>query len=297
MPIPVTLCHHTVYHYDRLVTLGPQTIRLRPAPRTRASVLSYALTVLPGPNTLHWYQDPPGNFLARVLVPEPTTRFELTVELTAQLDEANPFDFHLEPDAATWPFCYPDLLDQELAPYRITEPLQPWLASLLADLSLVRRPSVDLLVSLNQLVHDRTTYVTRMEPGVQHPEQTLERGSGSCRDVAWLLVQVARSLGFAARFVSGYLIQLADADRPAPGLDADRGDLHAWAEIYLAGAGWIGFDATSGLITGAGHIPLASSAHPASAAPVSGTVTASTTDFDAEISVARLTEPLVCSAS
>ena len=288
MPILAALRHHTAYHYDRPVTLGPQTVRLHPAPHTRTPISSYALTILPEPHTRHWHQDPQGNVLARVFFPEPAARFELLVELTAELADINPFDFFLEPDAATWPFQYPILLSQELMPYRMIEPVRPWSASVLAGLSLTEQPSIDLLVALNQLIHTRVAYLTRMEPGVQSPAHTWESASGSCRDVAWLMVQAARSLGFAARFVSGYLIQLADPEKPVPGLEADGADLHAWAEMYLPGAGWIGFDATSGLITGAGHIPLASSANPEAAAPLSGTVEASATRFDVTMTVTRL---------
>jgi transglutaminase-like putative cysteine protease len=289
MPTLVALRHRTTYHYDRPVILGPQTFRLRPAPHARTPVRSYSLAVLPEPQSRHWSQDPQGNFLVRVLLAEPTASFELTVELTAELAELNPFDFFLEPDAATWPFRYPPLLEQELAPCLATRPVRPWLAGLFAGLSLQEQSSVDLLVGLNHLVHDRVAYLTRLEPGVQPPEQTLERGSGSCRDVAWLLVQAARSLGFAARFASGYLIQLADPQSPEAGIEADGADLHAWAEVYLPGAGWIGFDATSGLIAGAGHIPLASSVHPASAAPVSGTVEADVgARLEVETTVTRL---------
>ena len=289
MPTSVALRHRTTYRYDRPVTLGPQIVRLRPAPHARTPIRSYALSVIPEPQARHWSQDPQGNFLLRVLVAEPTASFELTVELEAELAEINPFDFFLEPDAATWPFRYPELLEQELAPCLATGPVRPWLAGLLAGLSLGEQPSVELLVTLNHLVHARIAYLTRLEPGVQSPEQTLERGSGSCRDVAWLLVQAARSLGFAARFASGYLIQLADPANPVPGLQADGADLHAWAEVFLPGAGWIGFDATSGLIAGAGHIPLACSVHPLSAAPVSGTVELdATARFDVETRVSRL---------
>jgi transglutaminase-like putative cysteine protease len=216
-PILVAVRHRTAYRYDRPVVLGPQTVRLRPAPHARPPVLSYALTVLPEPHTRHWHQDPQGNFLARVSFPEPTARFELTVELTADVAAANPFDFVLEPEAAAWPFRYPALLAQELLPYRATEPVRPWLAGLLADLPLVEQPSLDLLVALNQLVRRRVAYVARAEPGVRSPGETLARGSGSCRDVAWLLVRAARGLGYAARFASGYLIQLADAAAAAAG--------------------------------------------------------------------------------
>jgi transglutaminase-like putative cysteine protease len=293
-PTLVALRHRTAYRYNRPVTLGPQTVRLRPAPHARTPVLAYALTIRPEPHTRHWHQDPHGNFLARVSFPEPTAWFELTVELTTDLAATNPFDFVLEPEAATWPFRYPALLARELLAYRTAEAVRPWLADLLADLPLVEQPSLDLLVALNQLVRRRVAYVARMEPGVQGPGQTVARGSGSCRDVAWLLVRVARGLGYAARFASGYLIQLAATPDAGPG--ADRADLHAWAEVYLPGAGWIGFDATSGLITGAGHLPLACTAHPASAAPVTGTVAASTAGFEVATSVTRLTEPWVAPA-
>ena len=291
MPVLVALRHRTVYRYDRPVVLGPQTIRLRPAPHERTPIASYALAVLPEPHTLHRFQDPQGNFLARVLFPRPTARFEVAVELTAELAPTDPFDFCVDPDAASWPFRYPDLLEHELAPYRASEPVRPWLAGLLADLSLAEQPSIGLLVALNQLVRRRIAYTARLEPGVQSPEQTMGRGTGSCRDVAWLLVQTARGLGYAARFVSGYLIQLADPEGPVPGVEADAADLHAWAEVYLPGAGWIGFDATSGLVAGAGHIPLASGAHPASAAPVTGTVEAGVAGFEVEMSIARLFPP------
>ncbi|MBV8092823.1 MAG: transglutaminase family protein, partial [Acetobacteraceae bacterium] len=203
MPTLVALRHHTTYHYDRPVILGPQTVRLRPAPHTRTPILSYLLTIRPEPHTRHWHQDPPGNFLARIFFPEPTSRFELTVDLTADLAETNPFDFFLEPDAVNWPFRYSPLLEQELTPYRVAEGSPPWLAALLAEVPLGTQPSIDMLVTLNRLVQKRVSYVTRMEAGVQGPQQTLERGSGSCRDAAWLLVQVTRNLGYAARFVSG----------------------------------------------------------------------------------------------
>ncbi len=292
MTLHVALTHRTSYRYDRAVTLGPQTIRLRPAPHARTPVVSYALHIEPAGHFINWQQDPQGNFLARIVFEAPVDRFEVTVDLVADMATINPFDFFLEPEAETWPFTYDHVLDSELAPFRIREPAGPHLAAFLDAVPRHERRTIDMLVDLNRRVLDRVAYIVRLEPGVFTPEQTLDFGRGSCRDSAWLLVQALRHLGLAARFVSGYLIQLKPdiADPAAPGPSADFTDLHAWAEIYLSGAGWIGLDATSGLLTGEGHIPLAASPEPASAAAISGLVGPAETAFDVAMSVARIRE-------
>src|SRR4051794_1025461 len=276
MGIRVALRHVTRYTYDRPVALDPHVVRLRPAPHARTPVLAYSLTVEPEPHFLNWQQDPYSNHLARLVFPKPARGLSVTVDLVADLVPINPFDFFIEESAQTYPFRYDDVLTRELVPYLETLPAGPHLSKLIAAKRRTGVRTVDYLVELNRSVYERVKYVIRPEPGVQTPEETLERGSGSCRDSAWLLVQLARHLGLAARFCSGYLIQLVADEKPLEGPGgpaADFTDLHAWAEIYVPGAGWVGLDATSGLLAAEGHIPLACSADPQTAAPITGSFT------------------------
>ena len=271
MGIRVALHHKTVYRYDRLATLGPQTVRLRPAPHCRTSIVSYSLKVEPIKQFVNWQQDPQSNYLARFVFPDPTRAFSLEVDLVAEMSVINPFDFFLEPYAERFPFVYEPWELRELRPFLETLPLSPELNDYLAGISREPKRSVDFLVELNFRLQSEIGYLIRMEPGVQTPEETLKTRSGSCRDTSWLLVQILRHLGLAARFVSGYLIQLKpdlkSLDGPS-GAAEDFTDLHAWAEVYLPGAGWIGLDPTSGLFAGEGHIPLAATPDPQTAAPV-----------------------------
>ena len=335
MSIHVALHHRTHYRYDRLVTLGPQIVRLRPAPHSRTRILSYSLRIRPEAHFINWQQDPQSNYLARLVFQEPAREFQVEVDLVAEMAVYNPFDFFLEPNAERFPFKYDRALDHELAPFLLKGPASPAFANYLGRLrrELLKSPAsrnpqleamaldshhgggvlptaqqlhssaeaeaetrprtIDFLVSLNQRLWQDVRYLIRMEPGVQDPEETLQLGSGSCRDSAWLLCQLMRHFGLASRFVSGYLIQLTpdvkSLDGPS-GTDRDFTDLHAWCEVFLPGAGWIGLDPTSGLMAGEGHIPLAATPDPQSAAPITGMVGECECEFAFEMKVTRIHE-------
>ncbi len=293
MSIHVALNHVTHYHYDRRVALSPQVVRLRPAPHSRTRILSYSMKVTPAKHFINWQQDPQSNYLGRLVFPDKTDELRIEVDLVAEMAVLNPFDFFLEPYANKFPFRYEETDRRELAPYLVTQPLTPRFASYLETISREPVVTIDFLVALNTRLARDIRYLIRMEPGVQTPEETLAKAAGSCRDSGWLLVQLLRHLGLAARFVSGYLVQLvADVkslDGPS-GPQEDFTDLHAWCEVYLPGAGWIGLDPTSGLLAGEGHIPLACTPEPSSAAPITGEVEESGVEFSHAMSVSRVWE-------
>ena len=297
MAIRVALHHKTSYRYDRLVNLSPHEVRLRPAAHARTPILAYSLTIEPETHFTNWQQDPYGNYIARIVFPERAEFLSFTVDLIADMTVINPFDFFVEKYAETFPFSYPVQLRDELTAYLQFDPAGPlqsqWINN--ARSALLGQPVAiaDFLVAINQRLQSDIAYLVRMEPGVQDPDETLEKRSGSCRDSAWLLVQMLRHMGLATRFVSGYLIQLtADVkalDGPS-GTAVDFTDLHAWVEVYVPGAGWIGLDPTSGMLAGEGHIPLACSATPASAAPISGFTDPASVEFHHEMKVTRVHE-------
>ncbi|BAX92140.1 transglutaminase family protein [Mycobacterium shigaense] len=305
MSIKVALEHRTSYTFDRLVQVHPHVVRLRPAPHSRTPIDAYSLRVEPAEHFINWQQDALGNFLARLVFPNPTRKLTITVGLIADLKVINPFDFFIEDWAETWPgtvgWSYPKELFDDLKPYLrpVDETVEgsgpgglveAWVRNFSVP---DRTRTIDFLVALNQAVNADVAYSLRMEPGVQSPDFTLRTGVGSCRDSAWLLVSILRQFGLAARFVSGYLVQLASdveaLDGPS-GPTADFTDLHAWTEVYIPGAGWIGMDPTSGLFAGEGHIPLAATPHPASAAPISGSTGVCVTTLEFSNTVTRVHE-------
>jgi uncharacterized protein (DUF2126 family)/transglutaminase-like putative cysteine protease len=291
MGIQIALNHRTLYRYEKAISLGPQVIQLRPALHCRTPILSYSLDVTPSEHILNWQLDPHNNRLARLLFSEKTSEFRVEVNLVADLSPYNPFAFFLEPGVEEYPFAYAPGLAKDLEPYRSVDPAGPLLNTFLESFMDRESGTISLLLDLNRKVRDEVGYVTRLEPGVQTCEETLDERSGSCRDTAWLLVQSLRNLGIAARFVSGYLIQLQSTDPASDGPKADSADLHAWAEAFLPGAGWIGLDPTSGLLAAEGHIPLVCTPNASQAAPIGGTAEPAKVEFSHDIAIHRLNDP------
>jgi uncharacterized protein (DUF2126 family)/transglutaminase-like putative cysteine protease len=291
----IALEHRTTYRFDRPIAIGPHVIRLRPAPHSRTPIEAYSLTISPADHSINWQQDPFGNYLARVVFPSKARELDITVGLVADMRVINPFDFFIEDYAETYPFRYPPELAADLKPYldisaTTRGPIfDDWITATAPPSD--GQPTIQFLGALNSAVHGDVAYSVRMEHGVQTPDETLKRQIGSCRDSAWLLVTALRHCGLAARFVSGYLVQLAP-DQPSldgpSGPTEDFTDLHAWAEAYIPGAGWIGLDATSALFAGEGHIPLAATPHPASASAITGSTEPVETIMDFANRVRRL---------
>src|SRR6195952_772023 len=288
MAIRVAINHKTTYSYDRLVSLSPHIFRLRPAAHSRTPIEAYSFKVTPKEHFINWQQDPFGNYQARVVFPEKTSELSIEVEVIANMVVMNPFDFFVEEYAEKFPFAYRGQLPKELSPYLELKEEGPLLKEFMATIDRGEKTINDFLVYINQKIYKTINYSIRMEAGVQTCEETLGKALGSCRDTAWLFVQVLRHLGLAARFVSGYLVQLTadekSLDGPS-GPENDFTDLHAWTEVYIPGAGWIGLDPTSGLFAGEGHIPLSATPDPSSAAPIGGTVELATVDFNYSISI------------
>src|SRR5467141_1377071 len=300
MSIHVAVYHKTHYSYDKPVGHGPHVIRLRPAPHCRTRILGYSQRITGGKHFINWHQDPFSNWNARLVFLDKMKEFCVEIELIVEMAVYNPFDFFVEDSAANFPFAYDSLLNKDLTPFLEPCPLTPkfsaYLSAAKRDILGGEKPplrTIDFLVALNQRLQQDIKYLIRLEPGVQAPEETLTRLSGSCRDSGWLLVQLLRHFGLAARFVSGYLVQLTpdvkSLDGPS-GPAIDFSDLHAWCEVYLPGAGWIGLDPTSGLLAGEGHIPLSCTPEPSTAAPVSGVIDKCESKLHHEMKVTRVYE-------
>jgi transglutaminase-like putative cysteine protease len=260
----LNILHRTYYNFQGSVVLDPHRLLLRPREGPGLHIESSELDITPAAQ-LRWLRDAYDNSVAIAGFSVPATQLAIVSRCVVQQFDETPLDFLVEDSAVDYPFTYDTESAQVLDPYRRSA--QDASPALLTWLRQYWRPdqpvqTYSLLAALCSGIHQSFAYQMREQPGVQSPDQTLARGVGSCRDFANLFMEAARSLGFAARFVSGYLY--------APSTDGSSGSTHAWAEVYLPGAGWKGFDPTSGEIAGSRHIAVAVARLPDAVSPVTG---------------------------
>ena len=290
MPSKVAIHHQSVYRFDRPTLVLPHSVRLRPAPHCRTPISNYSLNITPDSHYIHWQQDPFNNYMARLQFNALADELAIDVKLEASLEPFNPFDFFVDEEASTFPFRYEPELVKELGPYLLISEQGPKLKAFVKSIDQSKQETVGFLVAVNKLIHQEISYIQRFEPGVLTCEETLKNKQGSCRESAWLLMQVYRHLGLVTRFVSGYQVILEDtvSEDGQQTITKDRIDLHAWVEVYVPGAGWIGLDPSAGLLASENYIPLACTPSPESAAPISGKTTFSNTDFKYFSTVIRI---------
>jgi transglutaminase-like putative cysteine protease len=262
--------HHTCYSYAKVVSLAPHSIYLRPREDTFTRLEAFRIDVSPT-GVKHWVRDACDNLHLRIFFPDPDREITIDLSMTILNAPRNPYDFLLDAHAAFFPFQYTREEYAALQPY--LEPVEPDPSGSVNQWARACRTgreteTVPFLADLNRHVHEGFEYGQRKEPGVQTPGETLEKGSGTCRDFAWLLTETCRRLGLAARFTSGYLY--VPGQETAEGALAES-TLHAWTEVYLPGAGWKGFDPANGVACNEYYLPTASAPVPQTASPVQGT--------------------------
>jgi len=270
----IRIQHKTTYRYAEEVAFGPHRMLLRPREGHDIHIEESILEVSPA-HCIRWIRDVYGNSIAVVDFLQRSSNLVVYSEVVLNHFETNPFDFHIEPEAIRYPFSYPPEPSLELS--ALLQPAFP------EDTSHVKNwlrrfwqpgqttDTLALLQQMNGAISHDFQYTIRNEPGVQSPAQTLAKLSGSCRDFATLFIEACRCLGLGARFVSGYIL--------SGGAAGAQASTHAWAEVYLPGGGWRGFDPTMGLLTTSQHVTVAVSRHPENAMPISGSYLGPSTAF------------------
>ncbi len=269
----ISVDHLTEYQYEHPVGFGEHSLYLRPRESQTVHVQSFSLQCRPE-GRVRWMRDCFNNVVAVVsfgLVESSVLSFHC--KMSFDVAEENPFDFILESRASQFPFSYDEREKSALSPYLEAEESErwrvlDWVRGVLGE-STQSRETIAFLTDLNLAIHRHIAYERRDDEGVQTANETLARERGSCRDLAELFVATSRQLGMAARFVSGYLYE------PTPpegehAFNRAAGSMHAWAEVYLPGAGWLGFDPTNGLLTDHHFLPAAVASRPQWVSPIQG---------------------------
>lgn len=277
----MTVRHVTRYSYASDVTLGPHRLMLRPRDSHDLRLVETTLSVSPHAE-LRWIHDVFGNSIAIATFSEEAR--ELVIESTLRLKRYPyvPPSMDIDEDAATYPFIYAPDDRRDLGPLRESHYPDPkgrlteWASGFVMAKG---TDTLALLEDINVGIHQGFVYMPREEEGTQTPVETLERGSGTCRDLALLFIETARHLGLGARFVTGYLYDPALDTGETGGAVQGAGATHAWAEVFLPGAGWVEYDPTNGLIGSEALIRVAVTRDPSQAAPISGSFTGEPGDY------------------
>ena len=258
------LRYQTTYRYDEPVGFSPHDVRLFPRSDRFSRVRRLDFSATPKA-TVRYSRDVFENIVASCYFPERARELTFKLAINLDLDEKDPFHFILERDAVELPFEYENAIAKLLAPYRERRVKQDLaVPAWKAPTKQKPRPTVATLVELNRRLHECIGYERREEGGALSPEETLRRGRGACRDVTVLLAEILRQMGLAARLTSGYLRESDSETKRA------EGSLHAWTEVYLPGAGWVGLDATNGVFCNHNFIAAAVGLTPADITPISG---------------------------
>lgn len=282
MSTRIALTQRYEYRFSRSVQLSTHWLRLRPAPHTAGRISAYSLRVHAETHYLNWLRDPFENHLARLDFPDPTDAVTLEIDLIAELEPVNPFEFLVEPFAASHPFDYPEQLRKELAPYLRRGTSGSKLNQFLKKLKLKSGYITEQIGAINEYVSNALAVTGPGNPGAIDLETVLHQGHGSAWELAWLLTLTLRNVGLAARVTQGYRIFL-DAKAKT-----DTVSNHAWSEVFLPGAGWVGLDPCGGLFINEGYIPLASAPEPLRVLPIAGYRECCEETFNETISIRRL---------
>lgn len=291
MTLKIALNHQLKYSYDRPIILGPHKLGLKPSPHSKSDIFNYSLNIAPKYHNIYWYQDIYGNFIGKLNMFEKTDYLSLEINFLAEIKSINPFNFLVDSHIEKYPFYYTKQEKKELSSFLEIDESSNLLINWVNKNVYNNIYITDFLVSLNQQLASEIKYITRLEEGIQTCEETLRTKKGSCRDTTVLLIQILRHYGLAARFVSGYLIQFKTDDQSDDNssiIKEDNAELHAWCEVYLPGAGWIGLDPTSGFLVAEDHIPLISNPNAMEANPVRGTKEFCKSKLDFSINISRL---------
>jgi transglutaminase-like putative cysteine protease len=284
--------HETVYRYAQPVRFGDHRMLVRPRDSAEQRLDSFSLKIVPEPASLRWIHDVFGNGIAIASFEEPSEELQIVAQMVLDHSHERMPQFEIEGRARLYPFDYGQSDAMDLAPNMVRQfpdegEVDTWARQFVKPDEPTE--TSHLLMTMTAGIKEGFTYLRRFDPGTQRPSLTLASRQGTCRDFALLMIEAVRSLGFAARFVTGYLYSPA-----RDGTNRGGGATHAWCQVYLPGSGWVEFDPTNGIIGTRDLIRVGVAREPRQAIPISGTFVGKKDDYlgmNVEVKVERVTSP------